>query len=51
MDIYDLFFYLSLGAGFLMAFNLGPMTLPTPWPLLWAHGPSPCGRQCLLPVS
>ncbi|MBU4192382.1 MAG: inorganic phosphate transporter, partial [Proteobacteria bacterium] len=23
MDIYDLFFYLSLGAGFLMAFNLG----------------------------
>ncbi|MBT8762974.1 inorganic phosphate transporter [Desulfohalobiaceae bacterium Ax17] len=23
MDLYDLFFYLSLGAGFLMAFNLG----------------------------
>lgn len=23
MDIYDLFFYMSLGAGFLMAFNLG----------------------------
>ncbi|MFH1914300.1 MAG: inorganic phosphate transporter [Pseudomonadota bacterium] len=23
MDIYDLFFYLSLGAGFMMAFNLG----------------------------
>lgn len=23
MDIYDLFFYLSMGAGFLMAFNLG----------------------------